>query len=508
VSSLVREVGQTGQGVMASSSVTYKDDIWVGKGIAKSERTLLPPIFSQPATFDRTVHSLTEVAERITLRSGIPTKVSAEALQASQGGNRQNVPAAAPVQVAAPVSTTTPPPASGAIRIAYTDGNFKGLLDTIAARFGVFWKYANGTLDFYFTDTRTFQINAIPGDASLSASVVSSAGSGGAGGGGGEGDSGGASASISSSNSQNTNVQSALSVFSNIEKALSIMLSPYGKVVASPATGTITVTDTPETLERVAQFIEQENKALSRQVLINVTVLAVTMNEEDSYGIKWNLVYNGLRNYGIRTASIDAPAPADSTSFSAAIISADSRWENTALIIEALSRQGKVRRETTASVVTLNNQPVPVQVARQTNYLKSSQTTLGALGGSTTTFTPGTVTAGFNMTVLPHILNNGTVMLQFSTDISALVGLERRDVGTSSIQLPVIDTRNFLQRVAMKSNETLIISGYEQINDNLTRHGAGHPRNPVFGGGYNATGSKEVIVVLITPVVRSAQAVL
>jgi hypothetical protein len=62
-----------------------------------------------------------------------------------------------------------------------------------------------------------------------------------------------------------------------------------------------------------------------------------------------------------------------------------------------------------------------------------------------------------------------------------------------------MDTRNFMQRVAMKSNETLVISGFEQTDENLNQQGVGHPKNFLFGGGSQAGATKEVIVVLITP---------
>jgi type IVB pilus formation R64 PilN family outer membrane protein len=150
-------------------------------------------------------------------------------------------------------------------------------------------------------------------------------------------------------------------------------------------------------------------------------------------------------------------------------------------------------------VVTLNNQPVPVQVAKQTSYLQSSQTTVVAQVGTTTTLTPGTVTSGFNMSILPHILTNGTVLLQFSTDISSLREIREVESGGSMIQAPEIDTRNFLQRVAMKSNETLIISGFEQTDDNLNRQGVGKANNYALGGGFRAGSNKESIVILITP---------
>jgi hypothetical protein len=98
------------------------------------------------------------------------------------------------------------------------------------------------------------------------------------------------------------------------------------------------------------------------------------------------------------------------------------------------------------------------------------------------------------------VLNNGTVMLQFSTDISSLRALRRVVSGGSAIETPELDTRNFLQRVAMKSGETLVISGFEQFEDGIKGQGVGNPGNFLFGGGYKAETGKEVIVILITPI--------
>ena len=497
---LARDVGLVESSGQPASSVVHENGIWIGKNVIKRDPVSLPAIFYEPATFDRSISSLAELAERITLRSGIPTKIAPDAVQAftrsSQptGQNSQQqanlVSAAAPTFGNLPSSGGAP---SGPIRITYSGGTFKGMLDTVTARFGIFWKYSDGIIQFFYTDTRTFQISAVPGDAALTATVTSGATSSADGGGGGGG-------GVSSSNSQNTAVKTQLSVYSGIEKAISVMLSPYGNVVASPATGTITVSDTPDRLARIEQFVEKENKALSRQVMVNVTVLAVTVSNNDNYGINWNLVYGDLeRKYGIRNTFT---GDASSTAFSAALLNtASSKFAGSSLLIDALSQQGKVRRETSASVVTLNNQPVPVQVAKQTSYLKSSQTTLTANVGSTTTLTPGTVTSGFNMSILPHILNSGTVMMQFSTDISSLRNIRKVSSDNGSIETPEIDTRNFLQRISMRSNETLIISGFEQTDDNLDLQGVGTPSNLLLGGGVKAQASKELIVILITPIV-------
>lgn len=512
---LAKQVGHSEPVTGNKPSVTHETGVWLGNTAVKLDRSSLPPIFYEPTVFDRTVYSLAELAERISLRSGIPVKVMPDALLAATG----RLPGSANAGTANPtvVVDGMPPPGmftgggnmgSGnqqnqGMHIVYS-GNFKNFLDGVTTRYGIFWKYSGGTIQFFYTDTRTFQIKAIPGDSAVSASVnsgsVTGDGDGGGGGGSGSGSGGGTS---NSNNSQTTAVKSQLAVYPSIEKSVTAMLSASGKVVSSPATGTITVVDTPDTLERIASFIESENKSLSQQVMLNVTVLAVTVSDGDNYGINWSLVYGDLfRNFGIKNV-LAAAATDSSTAFSAGILTTSgSKLAGSKLVIDALSSQGQVRRETSASVVTLNNQPVPVQVAKQTSYLKSSTTTLASNVGATSSLNPGVVTSGFNMTILPHVLNNGTVMLQFSVDISALrkIGVVKSGDGGNLIQTPEVDTRNFLQRVSMKSNQTLIISGFEQTDDNLDRQGVGKASNYLFGGGFNAQANKEVIVILVTPI--------
>lgn len=524
--------GETGRAMPVSAgeatpSVIHDSGIWIGKTPVKIGARPLPPIFYEPATLDRVFGSLSEFAERMTLRSGIPVQIAPEVLSLNPSAPPRPADSQAGAQVppqpalalrpamrlplppgpqpapAAPQSvggsqSQAQGAAAGPVRITYTNGNFKGLLDTVVARYGVSWKYEDGAIRIFHTDARTFQINAIPGDSSFTANVVSGAastGGTGAGAGSGGGQNGGT-VGVSANNSQNTTVASRLSIFSSIESTVRTMLSAYGRVAASPATGSITIVDTPEHLDRIGAYIENENKIIGRQVVVNVTVLSVSLEENDEYGINWDLVYRNLRReYGI--VNQIAPSPG-ATSFSVGVVG-NSRFSGTSLIVDALSRQGKVRRQTTASVVTLNNQPVPVQVARQTTYLQSSQTSVVAQVGTVTSLTPGTVTAGFNMSILPHVLSNGTVMLQFSCDLSTLRQIRPVESNGNKIESPELDTRNFLQRVAMKSNETLIISGFEQTDENLDKRGVGEPRNFLLGGGFRAGSNKDVIVVLITP---------
>jgi type IVB pilus formation R64 PilN family outer membrane protein len=377
------------------------------------------------------------------------------------------------------------------------EGHLTGLLDILTARFGMFWEWRDGGIYIFKTKTQTFRLAALPGDTSLTSSVGSKSG----------GDSSGGSSSGSSGDSEmraGVNI-SGLSIWTAIENGIKAMLSSEAIISASPATGTITITDTPPVLRRVDQFIKEQNESLSRQVVLNVRVLAVDLDRSNEYGINWETVYENLnQKIGIDVDS-GFGRSGEANNFTFRVLSG-SAWDGSSAIIDALSKQGRVSQVTSASLVTINNQPAPIQVGRQTGYLASSTTTVGTGGsGNTVTLVPGKVTSGFSMSVLPHILDGNRLMLQYSGDISSLRTLSSISSGGSTIQTPDMDVRNFLQRVILRSGEFLVIAGFEQFNLSGKTQGVGDSENILLGGGANTSKLKSIIVVLIQPVLLSGK---
>ena len=508
-----RDTGRVQATSKSGESIVYEKSIFIGKAIQKiTVEEQLPAIFSESAWFDRSVSSLQEFAERITTRSGVPTKVSQDAILISARAMSSNNTTSGQLPTGMPGVALPPVPtvngmqgAYGAnvqpVRITYPSGNLKGLLDSAASRFGVSWKYQDGYIKFFHMDSKTFSIRAVPGDAILTATVGSTSGSTGTGGSNSSSISGttNSSSQVATSNSASTQVNSTLSVWRGLQESIAAMISSTGKVVSSPATGTITVTETPDILNVVTEFIETQNALIGKQVMINATILRVSNTEKENFGVSWGLVWSDLsKKYGITNKFATETG---SSSFSAAIIDATSKWNGTSLVIDALSQQGTVNLETSASITALNNQPTPVQVANQTTYVAQSSTTTVTNAGTTTSLIPGVVSSGFTMTVLPSVMHDGTIIMQFQSDISALKQIRSITSGGSTIEAPELDTRNFLQRVKMKSGETLIISGFEQTDGNAKRDGVGNPNNWLMGGGIKSSYGKEVMVILLTPVV-------
>lgn len=382
-------------------------------------------------------------------------------------------------------------------------GNLAGLLDLVTSRYGIYWEWDGGSVNFFKTKSKTFRLAALPGDTSLSSLVSSkSSGAGSSGSGAsGSGASGSGSDSSSSKSEMETGVKfEGMSVWNGVKENIQQMLSPVGRLSVTPATGIIAVDDTPVVLDRVGKFVEEQNVALSRQVVINVRVLSVHLTHSKDYGINWDAVYKSVGSE-VGVALANPFTGTDSSSKLTVTALTGSPWNGTKAVIDALSQQGHVSQMTSASVITLNNQPAPIQVGRQIGYLASSTTTLDSNGGaSSISLTPGQVTTGFSMSVLPHILDNKKLMLQYSGDLSSLNDMGKITSGTSTIQTPDVDVRSFLQRVILNSGEVLVISGFEQFNLSADTKGAGHPENALLGGGISSSNGKDVIVVLVQPV--------
>lgn len=503
-----------------AGAASYSDKSWLPvRKVVRSEReAATAKTDTVQIEINQRFINLNEVVGAISSLTGLPVfvaaDVSAGASSSIPGGPASSAPTGLPSlpplpgggagpafmpmgmgMGSAPSGTIT---ASSAFSANYS-GSLTGLMNQVSAYYGVFWKAEAQGLSFYKMESKTFRIAALPGDTRLSSSVEAAASSSGGG-------SGGGSATQTGSSSNSTGVASTLSVWSSLESAVKQMLSSGGRVFASPATGTLTVTDTPNVMAQVSEFISNQNAALSRQVSVNVRVLSVELNEGDDYGINWDSVYQNLSSisnpYSIALKTAFPMASGGGNLVLSAPAGSSSRWAGSSAMIAALSTQGRVSELTSSTMVTLNNQPSPVNVGRKVSYLASSSTTQTPNVGSTTSLTPGTVQTGFSMTLLPHIIDGRELLLQYSLDLSSLLRLSTITSGSSTIQAPDIATSNFIQRVRMLSGETLVVAGFDQDNLSAVANGIGAAENPVLGS-RNGTNKRSMLVVLIQPTISA-----
>lgn len=365
-------------------------------------------------------------------------------------------------------------------------GPLSGLLDELASRFGIWWKYDKKEIYFYKYQTRTFVLYSLPTKPTLSVNVGGSA----------EGGGGNSALTLSSS--------AEVELWGNIEKAITSMISEGAKLTIDSANGTISLTATPTDIAKVAKFINEQNARLSRQVAISVKVLQVTVDDGDSYGLNLNAAFDD----GKSSVSILSP---NSVLSSDASNNLEMRvmpgnW-NINASITALSTQGNTNMVTSGTITTLNNKPAPIQVVRKQNYI--SEITKTNSGGDGDYYDVSTETeeieTGFTLDVLPRILEHGRLLLMFNLTLSDLISLERVPLSNNDdgqyIQNPIIESRGFTQEVALKSGESLVLTGYERVENSADKAGVGSATNSLLGGSVQATRKRSILVIILTPVV-------
>lgn len=376
-------------------------------------------------------------------------------------------------------------------------GPLEGLVDEIASTLGLSWRYQQSVITLYYLDSRTFQIYAIPSNTEMSSTIHSGVD---VGLGGNDNASKG-----SGQSSQKTSVSLKSDMLKDIYRSIQSMLTKeVGQLSQSPSTGSVTVTDTPAVLERIGHYIAHENCTITKQVLLNIKVLAIELHDEHQLGINWNLLYSPAHSGrsllgGVGLSPSDLSSIGNATIFK---VLGNNRLGHSEWLLNALSKQGKVSTITSPSVTTLNLQPVPVQVATQKSYLARTETTQKAKGDTTLTLTPGMITHGFNMHLLPFVMADDQLLLQYTMNLSELI--ETKTFGIkekAEIQLPEINSRLFSQKVKLHSGDTLVLSGFEQIHNQAERKGTGSVNNWLLGGGMRAHQKRSLIVLMITPTV-------
>lgn len=377
-------------------------------------------------------------------------------------------------------------------------GPLKGLLDDVSARTSYSWRLDAGRIVFFYRDTRTFQIYALPGTDTVSLGLKSS------GTGKNSTSSNGSSGGDSDDDSEaKISVSSELTsaVLKDIEDTVKSMLSPSGKMSMSPSTAALTVTDTAPVLNQVARFVDEQNKLLTTQVLLNVKVFSIDFSRQDQYSINWDAIIKGSDGLISWATSAGTSTPVNGT---VNVIRGDL---NASAFIRALSSQGKVSVLTQPSITTLNLQAAPMEVVTERSYVASVSSTMVPDVGTESTITPGAVNTGFTMGLLPYVMGNNQLLLQYSINISDLKKMTEFSTGTGNnqaiVQLPEVNRRAFNQKVKINSGETLILSGFEQGNLSADMQGTGSPRNQWLGGSRSADSQHSVLIIMITPMVIS-----
>lgn len=365
-------------------------------------------------------------------------------------------------------------------------GKLSNLLDQISDRFDAEWKYSGNSIRISQQIVRTYMLHALAGTTDLGGSVKT-----------------GATGAEGGLPQQSVDSSSKLAVWDEIQRAIETIISGKARASYSPATGTITMAGYPSAVNAAEEYLRMQNKLRLRRVALEAKVLTVQLNREYDNNFDLDIVIkDAFGNQPFVYSSTTAQGNNIGRSVTAGVLRQIPETLGTAnttqAVITALSAvANRVAVEYSGSLVTLSDQPAPLQVATKRSYVArvSGSATEGA---AATTLEPGTIDIGLSMNLLPRVIEQDRIMLRIALGITDLVQLREFTSGTASLQLPEIDTTGFLQNAVLQSGETLVLAGFERKNANDTQQGVGKPTFWGLGGGSRFGQGREIRVLLIT----------
>jgi type IVB pilus formation R64 PilN family outer membrane protein len=382
------------------------------------------------------------------------------------------------------------------MRIVY-EGTVKGLLDLIGARFGLAWEFNpnDGVVVFASTAIRTFTLWAAPGQVTYDSNITNasndSSGSGGGGGssGGGGGSVGGgvSSSETSRQTSQTSTTKLSFDVWGDTEELIK-KISPAGMVMVNQAAGTITVRDTAANLTRIERLIDELNENLSKQIALSIKVWALELSDATDVGLSLSMFFE---NPDIRVFAGSSPVSFENQGgdLSAAIV--DGKLRDSTALLKALRSVGRATQVMSGGGVVRNNMPMPIQSIKREAYLASASL-MTTDTGETASITPGEITTGFSMVVVPHIREGRRVILSYVVDLTSKDAMTDMSSGGMTVQLPQRSGNAFSNEMTIKMGQTLVLAGFEQEIDGKNTSGG------ILGIGRTRAYKKRLMVITIT----------
>lgn len=361
-------------------------------------------------------------------------------------------------------------------------------LDALAAQLYLQWRYHQGAIEFYRTQTRVFDVRALTLASRVDARLGRSASA----------QSGGfesASSTVLSSGDQ----QALQAVQSRLEP----FLTRAGVIAQAEGGGaSLVVTDTPAVLDRIAAFIERENRALTRRVRLVFEEITVQTRDDAEAGIDWSAVYENVRH----AASLAMPAEADGAVGAASFAMAGGPFAGSRAVVSALSSMGAVVRHASVPLLTLNRRPVTHAVRSTFSYIDQVQSVAVPAQGSGNAALPSVSisqkqeTVGTLLTLVPDAQDDGSILLSVSYDNTVAQPLRSISFGEAGNQLQVqqiaVDGSGTVQQVELRPGVPVILSGFDRREHEYDRRRL-LPDAPLLAGGRDRSARDRLTTVLL-----------
>ncbi len=277
--------------------------------------------------------------------------------------------------------------------------------------------------------------------------------------------------------------------------------------------GIVYITDYPENVDRVGRFLDDVQRIIKRQVLIQAHIIEVSLNDGFSLGLDWNLIAGMPFGKGQFTASQKLaqsllPAVPIGTFQGGYKITRSERHFD--VLVDAMKDQGQVNILSSPKISTLNNQRALIKLTTQeVSWVQTTTLSTGTTAVTQTSSVPRVDEVGIFLDVTPNISENGMITMQIHPSISEKKSDSVSPDGKST--MPVIDYREVDTMVDVKSGQTIVIAGL--IVDKVIEAKRGIPglaSLPLVGNLFshvNQDKKKTELVILLTPYILDEKSI-
>ena len=282
-------------------------------------------------------------------------------------------------------------------------------------------------------------------------------------------------------------------------------------VIPHPESGVLTVKATEAQHQLLRQLIDETLTNANRQVLIQATIVEVSLTDQFQAGIDWQVLNeSGLAGFNLMTKTITANPVNAASLFSLSYDDSDPERDRVlSAAVELLEEFGDVRVLSSPQIMALNNQSAILKVVDNVVYFEVEQESNVTQGVAASTFETvvKTVPVGIVMTITPHIKADDSIILNIRPSISRINRFVNDPNPALSITSPVpeIRVREMESMLQLQNGEIAVMGGLMQ-DDNRSNDNAipGLSRVPLLGNAFKMAlreYEKTELVIFLRPLV-------
>lgn len=278
-----------------------------------------------------------------------------------------------------------------------------------------------------------------------------------------------------------------------------------GDVVISVDTKAVTVTDTTESIDRIASYLDEENKRLTRRVTLIIEELVVSGKNAEEISIDWNIVYGAIKSTANTQKSPSSLVGALVGSLTLPVKGAG-KFAGTSLLIKALSEQGLTVAARSFPVSTLNGTPYSLGLPTIFDYVDKASTNI-ATSGTGTVITPSISQRedkiGSFVTITPDAQDDGQILiaLKFENRSGTLTPFTVTASGGSvGVQQRNIDEINGIGKTVLRVGVPTIFGGVSEVTDESQGRRLDQGAPLLLGGSDKIKRTTRSLILVITAV--------